>query len=188
MDLLIQCNPTFYKQQEGKGCRKTEGFKTGEQGAEAGFHTTSGPQHFMMHCVALTCCLPGLVTKEPGLAAWDGLELGILWGWRQALGSRSQECIKILQPCDLEDKRIEKLPSRRLCEVQTAELPPLSSDRQDFKLVKGKKPLSQEVLVFGQASGLLTEIRCKVSRQAQTPVVQGSRRPHHSGCEHVFSS
>lgn len=56
---------------------------------------------------ALTCCLSGLVTKEPGLAAWDGLELSILWGWRQALGSGGQECIKVLQPCDLEDKRTE---------------------------------------------------------------------------------
>lgn len=88
-----------------------------EAGSRSGVPHDLWDQHFMMYHVALTCCLSGLVTKEPGLAAWDGLELGILWGWRQALGSGSQECIKILQPCDLEDKRIEKLPSRRLCEV-----------------------------------------------------------------------
>lgn len=122
-----------------------------------GFHATPGLQHVTRHSVELTCCLFGLVTKEPGLAAWDSLELSILWGRRQALGSGSQECIKVLQPCDLEGKRIEKLPSRCLCEGQTAELPPLTSNRQDFKLVKGKKPPSQGVLVFGQVSGSPTE-------------------------------
>lgn len=122
-----------------------------------GFHTTPGPHHFTTHSVELTCCLSGLVTKEPGLAAWDSLELSVLWGWRQPLGSGSQECIKVLQPCDLEGKRIEKLPSRSLCEGQTAELPPLTSDRQVFKLVEGKKPPSQGVLVFGHVSGSPTK-------------------------------
>lgn len=28
------------------------------------------------------CCLSGFVTKEPGLAARDGLELSVLWRWR----------------------------------------------------------------------------------------------------------
>lgn len=79
---------------------------------------------------ALTCCLSGLVTKEPGLAAWDGLELSILWGWRQALGSGGQECIKVLQPCDLEDKRTEKLPSRGNRETRTEELPRPTCTRQ----------------------------------------------------------
>lgn len=69
---------------------------------------TSGPQDFGMYHVVLTCCLSRLVTKEPGLAAWDGLEPDVLGGRRQALGSGSQECIKVLQPCDLEDKRTQK--------------------------------------------------------------------------------
>lgn len=56
------------------------------------------------------CCLSGLVTKEPGLAAWDSLELSVLWGWRQALGSGSQECIKVLQPCDLNELQVGKGP------------------------------------------------------------------------------
>lgn len=77
----------------------------------AGLPVTLGPQHCRMYHLGLTCGFSGLLPKKPGLAAWDGLELSILWGWRQALGSGSQECIKVLQPCDLEDKRIEKLPS-----------------------------------------------------------------------------
>lgn len=142
-----------------------------------------------MHSVTLTCCLSGLVTKEPGLAAWDSLEFSILWGRRQALGSGSQECIKVLQPCDLEDKRVEKLPSRCLCEGQTTELLSLTSDRQDFKLAKGKKPPSQGGLGFWPSVRIANrEIRCKAFRQAQTPTAQGSRGRPHSGCEHVFSS
>ena len=75
---------------------------------------TPGPQHCRMFRVGLTCCLSGLITKEPGLAAWDGVELSILWGWRQALGSGSQECIKVLQPCDLENREItQQVPSVR---------------------------------------------------------------------------
>lgn len=55
-------------------------------------------------------CLSGLVTKEPGLAAWDSLEFSILWGRRQALGSGSQECIKVLQPCDLNELQVRQGP------------------------------------------------------------------------------
>lgn len=59
--------------------RETEGWETGSR---SGVPHNPGPQHFTMHCVVLTCCLSGFVTKEPGLAARDGLELSVLWRWR----------------------------------------------------------------------------------------------------------
>lgn len=56
--------------------------------------------------MGLTCCCGSLVTEEPGLAAWDGLEVCVLRGLRQGLGSGGQECIEVLQPCDLEDGQV----------------------------------------------------------------------------------
>lgn len=119
----------------------------------------------------LTCCLSGLVTKEPGLAAWDGLELSILWGWRQALGSGGQECIKVLQPCDLEDKRTERLPSRGNRETRTEELPPPTCTRQaGLRTGRGqKKPLSHMLFFYGQVILRAT----METREGQTPAVQG---------------
>lgn len=54
--------------------------------------------------MALTCCCGDPVTKEPGLAPWDDLEVRVLRGRWQVLGSRGQECVEVLQPCDLEDR------------------------------------------------------------------------------------
>jgi hypothetical protein len=54
----------------------------------------------------LTSCCSRLVTEEPGLAARDGLEVSILRGWRQALSSGSQECIEVLQPCNLKGRGV----------------------------------------------------------------------------------
>lgn len=73
--------------------------------------------------MGLTCCLSGLITKEPGLAAWDGVELSIIWGRRQALGSGSQECIKVLQPCDLENREMtQQVQSVRHTAAPTSDL------------------------------------------------------------------
>lgn len=84
---------------------------------------TPGPQHCRMFRVGLTCCLSGLITKEPGLAAWDGVELSIIWGRRQALGSGSQECIKVLQPRDLENREItQQVQSVRYTAAPTSDL------------------------------------------------------------------
>lgn len=58
------------------------------------------------------CCCGSLVTEEPGLAAWDGLEVCVLRGLRQGLGSGGQECIEVLQPCDT-SARANQTP--RLC-------------------------------------------------------------------------
>lgn len=55
--------------------------------------------------VGLTCCHGGLVTEEPGLAAWDDLEVCVLRGLWQVLGPSSQECIEVLQPRDLQDRK-----------------------------------------------------------------------------------
>lgn len=61
---------------------------------------TTGCDH-----AGLTCCCGHPVTKEPGLAAWDDLEVWVLRGRWQVLGSGSQECVKVLQPCDLKDRK-----------------------------------------------------------------------------------
>lgn len=55
--------------------------------------------------VALTCCRGHPVTEESGLAPWDDLEVRVLRGRWHVLGSRGQECVEVLQPCDLEDRR-----------------------------------------------------------------------------------
>lgn len=51
------------------------------------------------------CCCGCLVTEEPDLAAWDDLEICALRGLWQVLGSSNQECIEVLQPRDLEDRK-----------------------------------------------------------------------------------
>lgn len=56
------------------------------------------------------CCCGSLVTEEPGLAAWDGLEVCVLRGLRQGLGSGGQECIEVLQPCDLDELQVREGP------------------------------------------------------------------------------
>lgn len=53
----------------------------------------------------LTCCCGCPVTEEPGLAAWDDLEVQVLRGRWQVLRSAGQESIEVLQPRDLEDRQ-----------------------------------------------------------------------------------
>lgn len=53
----------------------------------------------------LTCRCSCLITEELGPAAWDDLEVRALWGLWQVLGSSSQECIEVLQPRDLADRK-----------------------------------------------------------------------------------
>lgn len=42
------------------------------------------------------CCCGRPVTEEPGLAAWDDLEVQALRGRWEVLGSAGQECIEVL--------------------------------------------------------------------------------------------
>lgn len=93
---------------KGRMGRKTGRGKTGQAESRGSVPHDLWTPTLWFRPVALTCCLGGLVTKQPGLAAWYGLEPSILWGWRQALGSASQECVKVLQPCYLEGERTEK--------------------------------------------------------------------------------
>lgn len=44
----------------------------------------------------LTCCCGRPVTEEPGLAAWNDLEVQALRGRWEVLGSAGQECIEVL--------------------------------------------------------------------------------------------
>lgn len=64
-------------------------------------HARPGVNAAGCSCTGLTCGCGCLVTKEPGLAAWDGLEVRVLRGLRHGLGSGGQECIEVLQPRDL---------------------------------------------------------------------------------------
>lgn len=65
---------------------------------------TSGSTQRDMARWGLTCCRGHPVTEQPGLAPWDHLEVRVLRGRWQVLGSCGQECVEVLQPCDLEDR------------------------------------------------------------------------------------
>lgn len=79
------------RSQEGAG-------QVGEASRPAGKRDRPAPR--------LTGSCRGLATEEPGLAARDHLEASVLGGRWQALGSGGQECIEVLQPCDLEERGV----------------------------------------------------------------------------------
>lgn len=70
----------------------------------AAFHRDAGP------AVAGPCRCGGLLTKEPGLAAWHNLQVGVLRGLWQVLGSGSQECVEVLQPRNLDELQVRERP------------------------------------------------------------------------------